>query len=56
MINGRTAQILSLRVGHKLEAGHQASSRFAASLRAGIDFLYNLKHTINTPRLTLALA
>lgn len=27
-----------------------------ASLRPGIDFLYNLKHTINTPRLTLALA
>ena len=26
------------------------------SLRPGIDFLYNLKHTINTPRLTLALA
>jgi putative transposase len=34
----------------------QASSRPAAFLRPGIDFLYNLKHTINTPRLTLALA
>ena len=27
-----------------------------ASLRPGIDFLYNLKYPINTPRLTLALA
>ena len=34
----------------------QASSRPAAFLRPGIDFLYNLKHTVNTPRLTLALA
>ena len=34
----------------------QSSSRPAASLRPGIDFLYNLKHTVNTPRLTLALA
>ena len=40
---GRTAQILSLRVGQKLEAGHICKTKDAGKLKAASDKLKKLK-------------
>ncbi len=43
IIDGRTAQILSLRVGQKLEAGHICKTKDAGKLKAASDKLKKLK-------------